>query len=42
MELTFVARIREERKFDSMLELKAQLEHDRDTCLALLNEVKDL
>ena len=37
MELTFVARIREERKFDSMLELKAQLEHDRDLCLGLLS-----
>jgi riboflavin kinase/FMN adenylyltransferase len=35
MELTFVARIREERKFDSLQELRAQLEHDRNTCLAI-------
>ena len=37
MDITFVARIREERKFDSMEELKAQLEQDRDTCLDLKN-----
>ena len=37
MDITFVARIREERKFDSMKELKAQLEQDRDTCLDLKN-----
>ena len=38
MDVTFVARIREERKFDSMEELKAQLEQDRDTCLVILGE----
>ena len=38
MDITFVARIREERKFDSFEELKAQLEHDRDTCLGILSE----
>ena len=37
MDVTFVARIREERKFDSMEELKVQLEQDRDTCLDLKN-----
>ena len=37
MDVTFVARIREERKFDSMEELKTQLEQDRDTCLDLKN-----
>ena len=33
IDITFVARIREERKFDSMEELKAQLELDRNECL---------
>ena len=38
MELTFVARIREERKFGSMEDLKDQLEQDRDLCLGLLSD----
>ena len=37
MDITFIARIREERKFDSFEDLKAQLEQDRDTCLAILS-----
>ena len=37
LNITFVTRIREERKFDSMEELKVQLEHDRDLCLGLLS-----
>ena len=36
IEITFISRIREERKFDSLEELKHQLEADRDTCLSLL------
>ena len=36
IEVTFISRIREERKFDSLEELKHQLEADRDTCLSLL------
>jgi riboflavin kinase/FMN adenylyltransferase len=42
IDITFIARIREERKFDSLTELKAQLELDRMECLVILNEVKDL
>ena len=38
MDITFVARIREERKFGSMEDLKDQLEQDRDTCLGLLSD----
>ena len=38
LNITFVTRIREERKFDSMEGLKAQLEHDRDLCLGLLSD----
>ena len=38
MDITFVARIREERKFNSFEGLKVQLEHDRDTCLGILSE----
>jgi riboflavin kinase/FMN adenylyltransferase len=38
MEVTFMARIRQERKFGSMEELKAQLEQDRDTCLLILSD----
>ncbi len=34
MELTFIARIREERRFDSLEDLKHQLEKDRDECSA--------
>ena len=36
IEITFISRIREERKFGSLEELKHQLESDRDTCLSLL------
>ena len=36
IEITFISRIREERKFDSLEGLKHQLESDRDTCLSLL------
>ena len=36
IDITFVSRIREEKKFDSLEELKHQLELDRDTCLSLL------
>ena len=42
IDITFIARIREERKFDSLTELKAQLELDRNECLAILSEAKDL
>ena len=38
MDITFVARIREERKFGSMEDLKDQLEQDRDLCLGLLSD----
>ena len=37
MDITFIARIREERKFDTLEDLKVQLEQDRDTCLEILN-----
>ena len=37
LELSFVARIREERRFGSMEDLKMQLENDRNTCLSLIN-----
>ena len=36
IDIKFVTRIREERKFNSLDELKNQLESDRDTCLSLL------
>ena len=36
LELTFVAKIRDERRFDSLDELKLQLEKDRDACLTIL------
>ncbi len=36
LSLTFIARIREERRFDSLDGLKAQLEQDRDACLQML------
>ena len=39
IEITFVARIREEQKFDSLEELKSQLELDRNECLVILNEL---
>ena len=35
MEITFIDRIREEIRFDSLSDLKAQLEKDRDSCLPL-------
>jgi len=35
MEITFIDRIREEVRFDSLNELKTQLEKDRDSCLPL-------
>ena len=37
LKLTFIARIREERRFESLEALKMQLEADRNTCLALLS-----
>ena len=37
IDITFIARIREERKFDSLTELKAQLELDRMECLVILS-----
>ena len=36
LEITFVARIREEVRFESMEALKVQLEKDREACLAIL------
>ena len=39
IEITFKTRIREERKFSSLDELRCQLEQDRDNCLSLL-EIK--
>ena len=39
IDIKFMARIREEQKFDSMDKLKAQLELDRIECLDILNEV---
>ena len=39
IDIKFMARIREEQKFDSMDKLKAQLELDRMECLDILNEV---
>ena len=38
IDIKFMARIREEQKFDSMDKLKAQLELDRMECLDILNE----
>ena len=37
--ITFVTRIREERRFDSMEDLKTQLERDRDTCRVILKRM---
>ncbi len=37
LSLTFIARIREERRFDSLEDLKRQLEHDRDACLEMID-----
>ncbi len=36
LDLTFMARIREERRFDSLEDLKKQLERDRDACLMMI------
>ena len=36
IELTFIERIREERRFDSLDDLKNQLEKDRDACLTII------
>jgi riboflavin kinase/FMN adenylyltransferase len=36
LKLTFVERIREEIRFDSLESLKMQLEKDRDACLTML------
>ena len=36
IKLTFITKIRDEVRFDSLDELKKQLEHDRDTCLNTL------
>jgi riboflavin kinase/FMN adenylyltransferase len=36
LKVTFVARIREEVRFDSLESLKHQLEKDRDACLTML------
>ena len=36
IELSFIERIREERRFDSLEELRVQLEKDRDACLTFL------
>ena len=36
IELSFIERIREERRFDSLEELSVQLEKDRDACLTFL------
>ena len=39
MEITFIDRIREEIRFDSLSDLKAQLEKDRDSCLLKIKKV---
>ena len=36
LKITFIAKIREEVRFDSLEELKKQLENDRNSCLSLL------
>jgi riboflavin kinase/FMN adenylyltransferase len=36
LKVTFLARIREEVRFDSLESLKMQLEKDRDSCLTIL------
>ncbi len=36
LRLTFVARIREEKRFDSLEELRGQLEKDREACLKMI------
>ena len=37
LRLTFIIKIRDEVRFDSLEDLKAQLEKDRDACLTILN-----
>ncbi len=39
LRLTFIARIREEKRFDSLEELKGQLERDRDVILNLIQDL---
>jgi riboflavin kinase/FMN adenylyltransferase len=36
IELSFIEKIRDERRFDSLDELKKQLDKDRDACLTIL------
>ncbi len=36
LRLIFIAKIREEKRFDSLEELKGQLEQDRDICLEMI------
>ena len=38
IKLTFLAKIRDEVRFDSLEELKTQLENDRETSLVILSE----
>ena len=40
MEITFIDRIREEVRFDSLNDLKTQLEKDRDSCLPLCHSAQ--
>ena len=42
IKLTFFAKIRDEVRFDSLEDLKTQLENDRETSLVILSEAKDL
>ena len=42
IKLTFLAKIRDEIRFDSLEDLKMQLENDRETSLVILSEAKDL
>ena len=37
MEISFISKIRDEARFSSLEDLRAQLEKDRDTCLAMLD-----
>ena len=37
LRLTFISKIRDEIRFDSLDDLKAQLAKDRDACLTILN-----
>jgi riboflavin kinase/FMN adenylyltransferase len=42
IKITFLAKIRDEVRFDSLEDLKTQLENDRETSLVILSEAKDL